>query len=62
MNCPYETLRPQHVIGRFATLDRPLGFTGHDKRAPPKFRRDLLVRSVFSEGPACRVRIAMVEG
>ena len=28
-------------------MDHPSLLTGHDKRAPPTFRRDLLVRSAF---------------
>jgi hypothetical protein len=37
---------------RGATLDDPLRFGGHDKRAPPTF---------LSEGPACQVRGATLD-
>ena len=42
---PFLEGRACHV--RLATLNHVLRFVGHDKRAPPTFRRDLLVRSVW---------------
>ena len=46
---------------RRSMLDHPFLFTGHDKRAPPTLRRDLLVRSAYAPGssiPSHRARQA----
>jgi len=48
--CPSDLSEGPACQVRSTPIDDPSPFIGHDKRAPPTFRRDLLVRSAFLGG------------
>jgi len=56
--CQVRIIGGTCLSGPLSTLDDPLPFTGHDKRAPPERRLEGCACRVrfLSEGPACQVR------